>query len=137
MGLALTAACSGSEDESPSSVSSAVDAYITELNRQVEIYCDCYAEWGYDSASDCQTDEGYSGPSQRRCAVDAFGKDPSGRIYLDCVVPLEREFTTCLNQRLECGDLMSDEVCYIDYDVGYDSCITLPQAIERDLEMCD
>ena len=137
----LSVSCSNSNSsnsDNSGSISSAVDAYIAESNRLTSVLCDCYAEFDYDSSSSCEADEGYIGPSERQCVIDALGQDAeSARVFLDCVVPLERNYADCADERLDCSDLDTIEVCGDDYDVGFDKCIELPQAIQRDLEQCD
>jgi hypothetical protein len=132
--LALSSlACA--EKEAP--VSELVDAVVDELNSQVTIACDCYAEAGYASASECETDLGFIGPSQRRCVIEAYQEDEAAaRSYLECLHPLEVEYTACTDERLDCSDFTSADVCGTDYSVGFEECIQLPQSVIRDLEAC-
>jgi hypothetical protein len=72
-----------------------------------------------------------------RCIKDAYAEDPDAAIdYLECVVPLEREYTACIEQRLECTDLSAGDPCGDDYAVGMDTCIQLPRTNTRDLAIC-
>lgn len=135
MSITLLVASLGCSKEEP--VSEIVDDVIAELNEQISIICDCHTELGYASASECETDFGYIGPSQRRCVIDAYGQDEeAARDYLECIRPLEKEYTACANTRLDCSDFTTLEACDTDYSVGLDQCITLPESIERDLEAC-
>lgn len=133
LALPLLFACKPEE----ASVSDLLGDYVAEINAQVGILCDCFSELGYDSRSDCEADYGYIGPSLERCLVDALEQDKdASRDYFECVNALEAEYTACINERLDCGDFGSADVCAEDYGVGIDECIALPQAVERDLEQC-
>lgn len=130
-------ACAEPEPDPRAHVEDLLDEYILELNHQEFIFCDCWEEAGYGSRSDCESDSFYIGPSQSRCIKDAYEQDlESSRNYLECIVPLEREFTACFDSRLDCRDDDSVEPCVDDYFVGREACIELPTAIDRDLEGC-
>jgi len=124
-------------DEPQEHVSQLVDQEVDELQSQVDVICDCWNDWGLESRSSCEVDALAIGPSQVRCMKNAYAQDPEISIdYLECIVPLEREYTTCINQRLECYDVDSADPCYDDYLVGLDDCIGLPTNITRDLDAC-
>ena len=123
------------EDDPQTQVEDLLDELIVELNRQEAISCDCWEQYGYESRSDCESFN--IGPSQSRCMKDAYAEDiESGRLYLECYLPLEREYTACMDSRLACDDESSTDPCADDYDVGSEGCIELPTAIERDLAAC-
>lgn len=130
-------ACAEPEPTPREHVEELLDEYILERNHLEFIFCDCWEEAGYDSRSECDSDSFYIGPSQSRCIKDAYGQDlESSRIYLECLVPLEREFTACFDSRLECRDDDSVQPCVDDYFVGLDDCIELPTSIDRALDAC-
>jgi hypothetical protein len=123
------------EKETP--ISELVDAAVVEGNMQIDVFCDCFAEFGYASASECESDLGFIGPSQQNCVVEAYEQDEaSARSYLECVQPLQENYTACINERLVCSDPTTVDVCNTDFEVGIDNCITLPESINRDLEAC-
>ncbi|MEX1361745.1 MAG: hypothetical protein AB1Z98_01365 [Nannocystaceae bacterium] len=129
-------ACDG-EDDPADRVDSLIDRQVTEIEQQVEIVCDCWDDFGYESRTRCVDDAFDLGPSQVRCIKDAYAEDTSAAIdFLECVLPLEREYTACIDQRLECSDFTSNDPCGEDYSVGYDDCIGLPSTITRDLDAC-
>lgn len=132
-------ACGESEAESEADarahVDDLLDELVLELNHQEYIYCDCWQEYDYTSRSECESF--FIGPSQSRCMKDAFAEDlEASRIYLECYVPLEREYTACIDSRLECHDDASTDPCGQDYSVGSDECVDLPTAVERNLDGC-
>lgn len=132
--LALSSlACA--EKETP--ISEMVEAAVAESNKQLAIFCDCFAELGYASATECETDLGFVGPSQQRCVIDAYELDEAAsRSYLDCVQPLQVEYTACIDMRLDCSVAGSVDVCNTDFDVGVDECIMLPMNVQRDIDLC-
>lgn len=132
--LALSSlACA--EKEAP--ISELVDALVDEGNGQATIICDCFAELGYASATECETEFGFVGPSLRRCIIEAYEQDEdAARDYLECLQPLSEEYTTCANTRLDCSDFTTLDVCNTDYDLGLAECIQPPQSIVRDIELC-
>ncbi len=133
----LLACDSSSEDEPEARVGPLVDATVDELDEQAEIFCDCWQAAGFDSRNQCTNEFLIFGPAQVRCMKDAFSQDADiAEDYLDCLLPLEREYTTCLDSRLECNDFGTAEVCGEDYSVGLDGCIGLPPTILRDLDAC-
>lgn len=134
--LALFSAChyDGTADDP---LAARANQLIDELNIQSALYCDCYDERGYTDREQCESEESI-GPAQRRCTVDALTtRDaPASQQYLDCLLPLEREFTDCINGRLKCLSPDSDRACLEDYQIGLAACIELPLAVERALDDC-
>ena len=98
LALSLAPACTyDSSADDP--LAARTDQLIDELNAQNAVYCDCYDEWGYADRAQCEGEDAI-GPSQRRCITDAFARDAeASQQYLDCMLPLEREFTGCANSR--------------------------------------
>lgn len=132
--LALSSLACAEKDQP---ISELVDAAVDEVNNQATIICDCFAELGYASTTECETAVGFVGPSQRRCVIDAYAQDEgAAREFLGCIQPLEEEYTACADMRLDCSDFTTLDACNTDYQVGYDECIQLPQSIVRDLEAC-
>ena len=143
--VCLTAAVtstSGCVDEQ--SLDSLVEDFIAERNGQISTICDCYRDWGMSSRVDCERileeSSGLAslGPSSRRCLVDAYGRDESAsRQYLECIVPLQEEYTDCLDKRLICADPEPAFAnCARDYDVGRERCIELPTTVGRAVSEC-
>lgn len=116
-----------------------IDVYVDQLNEQAIVFCDCFDEAGHENRSDCQEANGEILPSKRRCYDDAFVRDIGAtNTWLDCLQPLEDEFTSCLNTKLICSDLgNSATACVDDYGTGRKNCIELPASIERALEDCE
>lgn len=124
-------------DEEDDSVEALVDELISENNLQIEEACDCFAEFGYESRNACVDESGFVGPSLERCVKDAYSEDEAAsRQYLNCVIPLEKEFSACANDRFVCDDLDGVQTCLDDYDLGLMECISLPGSVERDLGNC-
>ncbi len=135
--LVTALACSANDEEPAERVAALVDSNVDEQNLQAEVFCDCWDEVGFESRSDCNDSLLYIGPSQVRCMKDAFSQDlETAQDYLECIVPLEQEYTACVNSRLECDDYDSGDGCAEDYAVGLDTCIGLPPTITRDLDAC-
>jgi len=134
----LSLGCNDSAAEPPDDrVSTLVDQQVEELTEQVDIICDCWEERGFESRTSCHNGILVIGPAQVRCIKDAYAQDADIALdYLECMVPLEREYTECVDERLECSDSSSEHVCSDDYDLGRDSCIGLPPKITRDLFTC-
>ncbi|MEM7154154.1 MAG: hypothetical protein AAF799_15000 [Myxococcota bacterium] len=130
-------ACDSAEDDPINQVNTLVDSNVAELDSQVAIVCDCWQDIGFESRTDCQDEVLELGPAQVRCIKDAYAEDAETAIdYLECIVPLEREYTACIDQRLECSDFSAGDACSDDYGVGLDTCIQLPRTITRDLDAC-
>ena len=113
-----------------------VDDALEMENEAIAIICDCWEvlEIG-DSKNDCLDDQIL--PSQRRCIEDAYLRDAAAsRIYLDCFVPLQAELNDCLDDKLECSDVGPTHACFEDFDLGLESCIELPNSVERGLGEC-
>jgi hypothetical protein len=132
--LVLVPACN--EDEP--SIHDRVSDYAAEINAQIDIYCDCWEEMAYGSRSECVDAYGFLGPSRQACYEDALSRDEAAASsWLDCVIQLERNYTACVDQRLTCDDFSSADACLSDWEIGYDSCIQLPESVVRGLEDCD
>jgi hypothetical protein len=124
-------ACSGSDDEK-----NTAEALLTELNAQASIICDCYDVLGYSSRSACEDSYGHL-PSERQCIIEAFDRDKAGaKTFLDCIVPHERTYTSCVSNRLRCDDPSGLNACLDDYRIGTRNCIDLPPAIARAIDDC-
>lgn len=133
--LALSSlACA--EKETPLSV--LVDANLLERNEQIDLFCDCFAEFGYASADECETGYGIVGPSLQPCVVEAYEQDETmSRAYLECVNPLSEAYTTCVGMlQLECGNSSILEVCNTELEQGLEECIELPQSVRHDIDLC-
>jgi hypothetical protein len=132
--LALSSlACA--EKETP--ISELVAAAIVEGNEQAAIFCDCFAELGFASATECETALGFIGPSQERCVTEAYEiNEAASREYLECIRPLQEEYTACINSMLDCSVAGSVDACNNDLDIGVDECIVLPMDVQRDLDLC-
>lgn len=127
--------CGGESEEDL--LKNSLDEYEDEINDQVEITCECSDELGHATVDECKTMRGEILPARRRCIDDAFARDiDAADQYISCALPLEREYTTCLNDKLSCDDLASAMPCSDDYATGLENCITLPQATQRALDEC-
>jgi len=128
------------EEETPEDeLQSRLDDYAAELNNQAEVFCDCWEPFSYESRGACQEANGEILPAKRRCYDDAFKRDvAASNQWIECVMPLEVEFTSCLNDRLDCDEgTDSYAACNSDYSTGRENCIDLPGAIERAIEDCN
>lgn len=118
------------------SLESLMREYDDEYATQIEIGCDCFADFGYESRSECESGR-MPLPAERRCIEDALSRnEEASSDWLGCMVPLEREFTACLDARLQCDDGSSTDACYSDYDLGYANCIQLPETVSRAMDNC-
>ncbi|MEM6989242.1 MAG: hypothetical protein AAF721_02055 [Myxococcota bacterium] len=133
------------EEETPEDkLTDDLDVFEDEQNEQVDVVCDCWQEFTYGqnavqypNKDACKTGQGEILPARRRCIDDAFQQDVSvSQQWLDCVLPLEREYTDCINSKLTCMDATSISACDSDYNTGYDRCLTLPNSVQRDYEDC-
>lgn len=125
-------ACSNDDD----SLESLMREYDDEYAAQAEIECDCFSEEGYADRTSCEA-EGRPLPSEQRCVEDALQRDEkASRDWLECRIPLEREYTACLDTRLVCGDYEAVDACYDDYSIGVDNCIELPESVSRAISNC-
>ncbi len=133
--LALgTFACN--DEEEP--LADVVRAFNDELTSQQMIWCDCHEALGYEGRNDCIDSVTTPGPSQERCLEDALARDEeAARDWLACVLPLEEEYTACLNSRLSCDEGSSAvDQCGDDYYVGREECIELPESVSRAIDEC-
>jgi hypothetical protein len=138
LALVLGALFAGSCKEEES-IAALIDDIIDETNTQVDILCgDCSMQLGL-TRSECEDMFGFIGPSKRRCYADAYERDEGiSRDYLNCIKPLEEEFTECERSRLDCNDIQNSIApCSSDYDIGRRDCIELPQTIRNALQNCD
>lgn len=118
------------------SLAERVDVLIDEFDRMNSLYCDCYEQYGFEDRVECELDDAVL-PAERRCIAEAFARDESASMeYIDCLLPLRREFNACLDSRLECESEDSDEACYDDMSVGFETCGDLPPAVSRALDEC-
>jgi hypothetical protein len=131
--IAISAGCKPSDDEQ---LTENLDAYVAEFNEQVAVQCDCWQELGYATQMAC-TDTGIL-PSRRRCVEDAFAEDvTASNTWMDCVLPLQEEYTTCINDRITCDNFQaSRQPCDDDYNLGYMECVGLPMSVQRDYDNC-
>ena len=112
-----------------------IEDALAHENDGIAIICDCWEELGEASRNDCLDDQIL--PSQRRCIEDAYLRDSeASRIYLECLVPLRVELNDCLDDKLECSDAGPTGACFEDFDLGLESCIELPNSVERGLGDC-
>lgn len=133
----LTAAVSCGEEEEPS-IDGLIDDIIAENNGQIDLICgDCADEFGFASKSECDDFFGYIGPSRERCIDEAFKRDEAvSREYLECVKPVNEEYTTCIKDRLDCNEVTSIGPCDSDAEVGIEQCVELPNTVENALDDC-
>ena len=138
LALLLTAAAATTAcDAEEVAVEDLVSDRLAASNELADIVCDCSEPWGYEHRSDCMKEWGEVLPAQRRCIQDAYARDEAtARSYLECVLPLQDELNDCIDGKLACGDAGPVEACFDDYDIGFDQCIQLPNAITRGLEQC-
>ena len=112
-------------------------ALAEQRDVQIDTICDCFDELQWASRSACKNGQNPIGPSMRRCADDALSMDQdAAREYLECYEELERNYSDCLDERLDCDDIESLDACARDYQVGAQDCIELSSKIERNLEDC-
>lgn len=132
----LTAFAGGCEDTSESDeLQFTIADMVEELNAQTEIGCDCWEQLGYGSKSTCEDNEVL--PAKRRCIEDALMRDASASLdRFSCLVPLEEEYTACIDDRLTCEDLSSADPCAKDYQIGLESCEELPKSVQRAYDGC-
>ena len=125
------------EESDEDKVSRIVEEFVGEINQQIDIACDCYDEIGFESKSDCREEFGEILPARQRCIEDALAQDVAAtEQYYGCRQPLEEEYTVCLNDKLECVDLSSDDPCDEDFTTGIKNCIELPNSVQRDFDDC-
>lgn len=125
------------EESDGDKVKRIVEDLVGESNQQVEIVCDCYEELGFDDRADCKEEVGEILPARQRCIEAAYEQDVAAvEQHFDCRQPLEAEYTTCLNSKLECDEAGSADACGDDYDTGLDTCIALPNSVNRDVQEC-
>lgn len=130
--LTLVTAC---DDSANGEVLRLIDDVITIGNQNVEIVCDCWDEAGFESRAVCLDDQIL--PSQRRCVEDAYLRDAdASELFLSCVTPLMRELGECLDARLSCTEPDLVDACFADYDLGRESCVVVPQSVQRALDDC-
>ncbi len=135
--------CDGDEETPEDRLLKDLDVFQTEVNEQVDVICDCWDEFTfeggvtYGSKDECKTGRGEILPARRRCIDDAFKQDVTvSQQWLNCILPLEEEFTTCANDKLTCDDGNSLMACSSDYTTGEMDCLTLPNSVIRDYEDC-
>lgn len=128
------AACDKSTDDDDF-VRRLIQDSIDEENRGIDVVCDCWDEAGFESRGDCTEDQIL--PAQQRCIEDAFLRDAeASKLYLECIVPLQQELTSCLNRKLECNEPDQADPCFADFDLGAKECIELPNSVQRGLNDC-
>lgn len=126
----------GDEETPEDKLVSGLDEFQAEVNEQAEVSCDCWQESNFASREACQEMFEIL-PSRRRCIDDALAQDvTASQQWLDCTLPLEAEYTTCINDKLMCDVADSLKACVDDYNTGTDNCIKLPNAVDRDYNDC-
>lgn len=128
----------GCDEPTPEeSLSKELDRYEDIRNEQVDIACDCYAEFMHADREACIEALGEIRPARRRCLDDAFNQDVvASRSWLDCILPLEIESRDCIDEKLDCDNIAASQACVDDYDLGEKECISLPQSVQRDVDDC-
>jgi hypothetical protein len=136
--LLLTLAVFSSACEEPDdseTLEIVVEDVVSELNAQTEVACDCWQQLGFATQMACTDNEIL--PAQRRCIEDALGRDAAQSLErLDCMLPLEAEYTACVDQRLACEDLTTADPCAKDYQLGLQQCPALPGSVQRGYDAC-
>lgn len=90
----------------------------------------------YESRQACENDAAVL-PSLRQCIKDAAARNEAeSRAFMDCIQPLENNYTACINERLTCDDPSALDVCLEDYEIGFNRCDPLPADVERGFEDC-
>ena len=135
--LSLFAAFAGGCDKTTEAdeLQVTIEDMVSELNAQTEIGCDCWEQLGYGTKSACEDNEIL--PAKRRCIEDALMRDASASLdRFSCIVPLEEEYTACIDSRLSCEDLSSADPCGKDYQIGLERCEELPKSVQRAYDDC-
>jgi hypothetical protein len=110
-------------------------ALFEERDNQIETICECYDELGWDSRSRCRNGQNPILPSTRGCVEEALAQNSEASgVFFDCYLPLERDLSACLADRLECDDAESIDPCIADFNVGWSDCTELPSSVERVLD---
>lgn len=121
----------------PRSIEELVEEHVDQLNAQVNVFCECWDQLGFESNGSCISASGFIGPSQLKCVVDAFERqEDASRSYLECQLPLWDNYLSCLDEHLICDEPGSYEPCVNDYNVGSRDCIELPNNVVRALGDC-
>jgi hypothetical protein len=129
----LLVSCGGDDDGSASFAGLA-----EQRDLQIDTICGCSDELGWPSRSACKNGQDPIGPSKRSCADDALALDVTvAKEYIACYGDLERNYTKCLDDELQCDDGASIEVCNDDYRVGAKDCVELSNRVKNALEDCE
>jgi hypothetical protein len=130
--LCTLTACAPDDQEE---IAGLVGDYAAEINDQTAVECDCWQELGHGSQSDCEDRQIL--PAKRRCLEDAFGREPdNAKERLQCIIPLEAEYTECVDDRLVCDALSEASACVDDYNLGIESCPEFSASVKRAYDEC-
>lgn len=110
--------------------------WIDAQNEASAISCECSATQALTNASACAAAEAID-PERRRCMLEALARDADGSVaYLECVLPLERDLTECLDTNLRCEAPDSARACRDVYEIGLAACSEPPATVDRALPEC-
>lgn len=133
--LAMPFAVACDPGDPDAEVRALIEESIDLANETVDVFCDCWEEFGEPSRSECLGDQVL--PAQRRCIEDAYLRDAeASKLRLECTTKLLGEYRDCLDAKLECSDAGPANACGQDLDIGVQECIELPNSVERALGDC-
>lgn len=142
--LALAAGCGGgaSGGDWKNDFDSKLDSLEAEFTAQAEFFCECYAQLPepYASKEMCISDQSPipQDPAERQCVVDASALNEAGSdARLDCELAASEAFTNCLDQTLDCNNLMNSYLaCYDAQTAAIGQCPPVPAEVEDAVFAC-
>lgn len=130
--LLLALSCTGAPD-----ISGELDTYVDHLNTVNSLVCDCPADLGYGTGSECSEAFGIVGADARACMEDALAGEESGaRDYLECANEALASYELCLEANAGVCAEGQYFVCKDAFDTARDSCSGLPSGALDELTAC-
>ena len=122
--------------QEPPDITPDLNEYETLVNNANASACECFAELGYTTPSECEADLPEVSITGRQCMDDALaGHEEAGKDFLDCANMALQFYVQCLDANVDC-DPAAYDTCSSDYMATLSSCPALPADAESAFNAC-
>ena len=117
-------------------VSSLLNKIEAESDKVVDLVCDC----GLETIDGMSCEDTFSvslfGDADRDCVEDALNTDKAAsKEYLECSLDVMKEYTSCIEDNLECDDSSSYQGC-AEIFMKFGECPQVPDAVNMEASKC-